>query len=254
MSETTAPREGLIRSAPFELVRADSSGDGLTMEGYAAVFNSPTTINSWEGNFRETIRPGAFKKTLSERTPVLMFEHGQHPLIGTMPLGTITKAREDAHGVYVQARLSDNWLIKPVRDAIAEGAIQGMSFRFSIVRDEWTKAKRGDIPDRYIHELRAPELGPVVFPAYPDTEVGVRSLELAHLLSDPEVRSDLARALFVASDATSDEAAEGTSDEAGEDLEPQVQHSSPMHLPRHAALKRMAGLSPGVVKLKGFTK
>lgn len=234
-----APRDDLIRSADFELIRAVDDNDGLTMEGYAAVFNASTEINSWEGNFRETIRQGAFKKTLQERTPVLMFDHGQHPLIGSMPLGKITKAREDSHGVYVEARLSDNWLIEPVRDAIRDGGIQGMSFRFSVVKDEWVKSKtRGGIPDRFIHELRAMELGPVVFPAYPQTEVGVRMQELAVLLSDPEVREE---------QATSQEAAESTSEEAGQDLEPQVQHSSPTHLNRHAALAAMA-------KLKEITK
>lgn len=238
-----APRDDLIRSADFELIRAEPDGDGLTLEGYAAVFNAPTEINSWEGNFRETIRQGAFKKTLQERTPVLMFDHGQHPLIGSMPLGKITKAREDTHGVFVEARLSDNWLIQPVRDAIRDGGIQGMSFRFSIVKDEWVKpAKRGGIPDRYISELRAMELGPVVFPAYPQTEVGVRSRELASLLTDPEVRADLARALFVG-DATSDEAADaGTSDEAGEDLEPQGAALRPNPINRHEALTHMARL------------
>jgi HK97 family phage prohead protease len=240
-----APRDDLIRAADFELIRAVADGDSLTMEGYAAVFNAPTEINSWEGNFRETIRQGAFKKTLADKTPVLMFDHGQHPLIGSMPLGKITKAREDDHGVFVQARLSDNWLIEPVRDAIRDGGIQGMSFRFSVVRDEWVKSpKRGGLPDRFISELRAMELGPVVFPAYPQTEVSVRGLQLATLLADPEVRADLARAMF-AGEATPEDAADlGTSDGAGEDLEPQVQHSS-NHLDRHAALVAQA-------RLKGF--
>jgi HK97 family phage prohead protease len=239
-----APRDNLIRSAPFELIRAEREGDGLTMQGYAAVFNSRTEINSWEGNFYETIMPGAFKKTLRERTPVLMFDHGQHPLIGSMPLGSITKAREDEHGVYVEARLADNWLIQPVRDAIEQRAISGMSFRFSVVRDEWVKpAKAGGLRNRSVLELRCPELGPVVFPAYQDTAVGVRSQQLVTLLADPEVRQEVARALFAGNDqATSEDAAElGTSDEAGEDLEPQVQHSSP-HLSRHAALAAMAKL------------
>jgi hypothetical protein len=144
--------------------------------------------------------------------------------------------------VFVQARLSDNWLIQPVRDAIAEGSISGMSFRFSVVKEEWLKPTRsGGTKTRHIYELRSPELGPVVFPAYADTAVGVRSAELATLLSDPEVRADLARMLF-AGDATSEEAAErGTSDEAGEDLEPQVQHSS-NPLSRHAALVALAKL------------
>ena len=84
-----APREDLIRSVDFALVRSEDGGDGLTLEGYAAVFDSPTRIDSWEGQFDEVIQRGAFKKTLRERTPVLQFDHGQHPLIGSIPLGTI---------------------------------------------------------------------------------------------------------------------------------------------------------------------
>jgi len=171
-----APTEGLVRSVDFDLLRAED-GDGLTMEGYAAVFDTPTRIDSWEGQFDEVIQRGAFKKTLRERTPVLQFDHGQHPLIGSIPLGTIQSAREDAQGLYVKARLTDNWLVQPVRDAIRDGAVNGMSFRFSVVKDSWTE--RGKQPPlRTLLEVKAPELGPVVFPAYRETSVGVRSLTL----------------------------------------------------------------------------
>jgi len=54
-----------IRNVPFEMVRAEPDGDGLTLEGYAAVFDSPTEINERGGTFIERIKPGAFKKTLS---------------------------------------------------------------------------------------------------------------------------------------------------------------------------------------------
>jgi hypothetical protein len=40
----------------------------------------------------------------------------------------------------VVARLHDNWLVQPVRDAIKSKAIPGMSFRFSVVKDEWRDA------------------------------------------------------------------------------------------------------------------
>lgn len=169
-----APRDGLIRSVDFDLVRDDSGGDGLTLEGYAAVFDSPTRIDSWEGQFDEVIQRGAFTKTLRERTPVLQFDHGQHPLIGSIPLGTIQSAREDDQGLYVKARLTDNWLVQPVRDAIRDGAVNGMSFRFSVVKDKWSERGK-DVPLRTLLEVKAPELGPVVFPAYRDTSVGVRN-------------------------------------------------------------------------------
>jgi HK97 family phage prohead protease len=217
--ETNAPREGLMRSMPFEVVRSEEDGDGLTLEGYAAVFNSPTRIDSWEGKFDETIAPGAFKKALREKTPVLMFNHGQHPLIGDMPLGSIKSAREDSQGLHVVARLSDNWLIQPVRDAIAAGAVSGMSFRFSVVKDDWVQpTRKGGVPMRTLREVRVPELGPVVFPAYQDTSVGVRAAETAHALVDPAFRAELARALLL---GTPEEAArEGTPEVAATPQEP----------------------------------
>ena len=180
-------------SIPFDLrddeTRAD--GDGLSMSGYAAVFNSPTTIDSWEGRFEETIARGAFTKSISERMPILLFEHGKHPLLGSIPLGAISSLKEDSRGLKVEARLFDNMITRPVIDAIAAGAIDGMSFRFQVVNETWDYDS-SDIAQRTITELRCMELGPVVFPAYADTSVGVRSASLGHkfdeIFADEEAR------------------------------------------------------------------
>lgn len=206
--------DDLLRSVDFEL-RADDDNDGLTLEGYAAVFGQATRINSWEGCFDEIIQRGAFKKSIRERTPVVQFDHGRHPMVGSIPLGSIQDLREDEAGLYVSARLHDNWLVQPVRDAIKSKTISGMSFRFGVVKDEWRDAagklvKHEDVqrllwaadPDdpatvmtRTVKELRCAELGPVVFPAYAGTSVSVRSQELAALLTDPQARAELVRAL-----------------------------------------------------------
>lgn len=158
------------RAVNFQMA---SKSDGLTLEGYAAVFNSPTQIRDWEGDFEEQIAPGAFQRTLGERMPVLMFEHGRHPLIGSMPLGVIERAEEDSKGLFISARLTDNWLIQPVRDAVRDGAVTGMSFRFTVPEggDKWNPNNT----HRTIHELSARELGPVVFPAYAPTTAQIRS-------------------------------------------------------------------------------
>jgi uncharacterized protein len=202
-----APRDGLTRSVPFHLERS-AANDGFTLEGYAAVFDSVTRIDSWEGNFDEQIKRGAFKKTLAERSPVIQFDHGSHPMVGSIPIASVERVAEDDHGVFVRARMFDNDLVKPVRDAIAGGAIDGMSFRFSVVREDW-EDRSDDVPLRTITELRAPEMGPVVFPAYPATSVGVRS-EVAQILDDPELREHLARALILRTSAD-DAAPTGTS-------------------------------------------
>jgi HK97 family phage prohead protease len=167
----------LTRSVPFEVTRADG-GDGLTLEGYAAVFGRSAMIPDRGGDFEEQIAPGAFADSIAKRTPVLMFEHGKHPLIGTMPLGRIDDIHEDGRGLFISARLSDNWLIQPVRDAVRDGAVDGMSFRFtSPGEDDQRWEKRDGQPDlRTLLRVDARELGPVVFPAYEPTTASVRSL------------------------------------------------------------------------------
>ncbi|MFE6305029.1 HK97 family phage prohead protease [Nocardiopsis sp. NPDC057823] len=216
MSATTLQRDDLIRSVDFRAADTDDeAGDGRTLEGYGAVFDTFTEIDSWEGTFLEQIRKGAFRKSLRERTPVVQFDHGRHPLIGSIPLGSVQELKEDDHGLWLSARLSDNWLIQPIRDAIADGAVTGMSFRFQVVRDEWRDKDGKLIKDDELYELlwmpgdRGPitrtitevklhEVGPVVFPAYAETSVGVRARTVADLVrSDAslarEVRASLAR-------------------------------------------------------------
>jgi HK97 family phage prohead protease len=210
---TAPPRDDLERSVAFDLVRADEGSDGLTLEGYAAVFNAATEIDSWEGTFSEKIAPGAFRKSVRERTPRLQFDHGRHPLIGSVPIGRFTSIKEDARGLYVEARLTDNWLVQPIRDAIAEGAIDGMSFRFSVVREEWRDnagklIKAEELPrllwdagdrgplERTLKEVKIAEAGPVVWPAYEETSVSVRARDLASTIrGDVELRRDIRRSL-----------------------------------------------------------
>jgi HK97 family phage prohead protease len=212
---TDAPKALLTRAVTFETRASD---DGFTLEGYGAVFNSPTEINSWEGNFEERIAPGAFAKTLQERKPVVQFDHGHDIATGSVPIAAIEDIREDKRGLFVRARMFDNPRVEPIRQAIAGGAIDGMSFRFRVTREEWDDS--GPLPVRTIKELDLFELGPVVFPAYESTSVGVRSLladlddtQRARLLTDLGV--DAARS--GTSTPSPDAAPEGTSGSSGPD-------------------------------------
>lgn len=229
------PSEG-VRETPFAQRAGDGEdNDGLTLDGYGAVFNRETIIDSWEGRFRERIAPGSMKRSFRETPPKIQFDHGRHPLIGSIPVAELRSITEDIHpelapegGAHIVGRVFSNWLMEPVRDAIAAGAINGMSFRFSVVREGWETADGkpirddnqlmqvldetfyGDVPDdqlpiRTLKELRVPEMGPVVWPAYADTSVGMRStvIDLGRLRrGDPEQRKLLAQVVFLADAAT----------------------------------------------------
>jgi phage head maturation protease len=230
------PREDLLRMVPFSL-RADGGGDtndGQTLDGFASVFNKLTLIDSWEGRFFEQVLPGSMKKSFREKPPKIQFDHGRHPLIGSIPIARLITAEEASDpvlapngGAHIVGRVFDNWLMEPVRDAIAAESIDGMSFRFSVIREAWYEAdgkpirddeklleilRRSwyeDVPDvelprRDLKELKVPEAGPVVWPAYDETSVGMRSqtitIDLGRL-GDREQRSALAQAVLLAESA-----------------------------------------------------
>ena len=167
-----------IRAFGFEFdERASRTSDGRVLEGYAAVFNSPTRIAALGGDFDEVITPGAFSRSLRSRMPVLQFEHGRDPRVGAVPIGSIDDLAEDSQGLHVRATLFDNPVVEPVRQAIAGRAIKGMSFRFNVADggEQWAR-RSGQRDLRTVGDADVHELGPVVFPAYDATTVSVRSL------------------------------------------------------------------------------
>lgn len=211
---TDAPKALLTRAVPFE-ARADDTGDGFTLEGYAAVFNSPTRIDSWEGIFDEQIARGSFTKTLQERTPIMQFDHGHDIATGSVPIAAIEDIGEDRRGLFVRAKMFDNPRVEPIRQAIAGGAITGMSFKFRVTREDWDDQDSG-VELRTIREVELFEAGPVAMAAYEATSVGVRSLladlspeQRIRLLDDLQSLSDAAQR--GTSDSNPDAAQEGTS-------------------------------------------
>ncbi len=250
LASKTPPRDDVCRSVPFTLTRdGESDGDGLTFEGYGAVFNSPTRIDSWEGTFDEQIAPGAFRKSLRERTPKFQFDHGHHSLIGSIPIGTIVDIHEDDRGLYVSARLGQHILIDLIREAISTGAIDGMSFRFSVVRDEWQdkngktiktddelrRLLYGEEPERLpllrtLKEVKIAEVGPVVWPAYSDTTASVRSADdqvvlFRSRLNEPEQRRLLAEMLLRADAVDTPAEGDSSDDEPQDTPDGAVEHS-----------------------------
>lgn len=183
------------RSCAFEYeIRSDSKA-GLTLEGYAAVFGQPARVVDWRGIYDEVVVRGAFTKTLQERKPVLLFEHGRHPLIGTMPIANVHRAAEDSRGVHVKATMFSNWLTAPIIDGVRAGEIAGMSYNFAAVKENWS----ADRSVRTVQELkllmagddRASELSVTMAPVQAATSLSLRSILALGEIDDDEVRAAL---------------------------------------------------------------
>ena len=103
--QAAPPREGYRALSAHPVLREDA-GAAPRLTGHFARFNSFNEINSVvEGRFLERITPGAFKKTLAETRPRMLFQHGRDPEIGDKPIGAPDDLREDEIGPYFDGPL-----------------------------------------------------------------------------------------------------------------------------------------------------
>jgi phage head maturation protease len=205
-----APRDNLFRglaNEPIEL-RAEDDGDGSTMFGHFARFDSWNEIDSWfEGRFLERVAKGAYRKTFREQRDRMrvQFDHGYDSYVGSSPLGPIDVVREEDFGPYYEVPLLDaeynRERILPMLqgrtlDGRSFGSQLGASYRFRVTKEEWVEPKRATdvnpekLRERTIREVTLYEFGPVVFPADPGATAGARSISLTdHYLERQAART-----------------------------------------------------------------
>jgi len=144
-----------------------SVGDGSTLVGYAAVFDSPSEPLPWT----EFVKRGAFRKTIKDGADVrLLIDHEGVPLARSRS-GTLL-LEEDDYGLRVEAQLdTNNPDAAKILSALRRGDISQMSFAFETVKDSWSTDKR----TRELREVKLFDVSVVTYPAYEQTVAQVRS-------------------------------------------------------------------------------
>jgi len=145
-----------------------------TIEGYAAV------AGKWSedlGGFKERIKPGAFAAALKVSDARALFNHDSNIVLGRQSAGTL-RLSEDKSGLFMEVDPPDTQLVRDmVLTPIERGDITQQSFGFTVDEDEWTENKDTREVTRTITRFREIfDVSPVTFPAYPDTDVALRSL------------------------------------------------------------------------------
>tara|TARA_R110002020_G_scaffold91343_3_gene221947 strand:- start:3115 stop:4470 length:1356 start_codon:yes stop_codon:yes gene_type:complete len=167
------------RSFTFAAVeeRNEDNKDTLLFTGYASVFDKPYGVRDNKGQYKETIKQGAFKKTLNEQDDVrFLVNHDGIPLARTSS-GTL-QLEEDEYGLFVRAELDPtNPTVAEVASAMKRGDLNEMSFAFAAIRDEFNK--QGD--ERNVTEARLFDVSVVTYPANPWAGAKLRGVEFDHL-------------------------------------------------------------------------
>lgn len=142
------PESNLIRKSDETI-----SDEGI-VSGYASTWNNSDAVG-------DIIRKGAFKKTLNERQPRILWSHNP-----SEPIGRMVEAYEDAKGLFITIKF--NLDVQRGREAYAmfkAGDIDSFSIgatlqKYEIIEDLETGRAALDVK-----ELRLYEVSAVVFPA-----------------------------------------------------------------------------------------
>lgn len=155
-------------------LRVDDSQGVPTIYGYAATYD--TRSDPIGGMFYERIERGTFRKAL-ERAPDVraLIDHKSEFVLGRMSSGTL-RLKDDDKGLLVEINPPDTSYGRDIVTSIRRGDINNMSFGFRTIDDRWEDEGLG-LPLRTLLDVELEDVSVVTFPAYPNTEVAVRSCE-----------------------------------------------------------------------------
>ena len=163
----------------------------MAVSGYAAVFEDETVIG---GAFAERVAKGAFDGADMSNT-VALFNHDMN-----QPLARVGRGLEltvDERGLRYSFELGNQSYAKDLAENIRMGNVGTSSFGFTVEDDNWERRDDG-VNLRTINKVGLLfDVSPTTQGAYPTTEVGLRSMELALeneevlKIEDEEVRNEL---------------------------------------------------------------
>ncbi len=159
------------RFLPTSEIRVITGDDKVPkIEGYAAVFNK---LSVELCGYREKIDPGTFKKTIRKDDIRALQNHSSDYVLGRNISDTL-KLKEDDRGLSVKITPPGTQWANDLLVSIDRGDISGMSFGFRTITDIWETINKENI--RTLKEVELFDVSVVTFPAYPDTDVQVRSI------------------------------------------------------------------------------
>ena len=151
----------------FEMRATDGN---MVVEGYAAVFNSPTVLYEYDGvDYIEEIDAGAFQS--SEMADVVMnYNHQGKPVARTK--NQTLSLMVDNIGLKIRADLSGTEEGRRLYEEIRGGYIDKMSFAFTVSEDSYDRVTH---TRRILGIKRLFDVAAVDVPAYDATNISARA-------------------------------------------------------------------------------
>ena len=155
-------------------LRTDDEGNTVGLRGHAAVFNMDS--HPIAGLFIERVAPGAFKRAITEEQDVrALVNHDPNIVLGRTKAGTL-RLSEDSRGLAVDIDLPDTQAARDIAESVGRGDVDGMSFGFLVRSERWDEDGGEGLAVRTLLDVDLFDVSAVTYPAYPQTDIGMRSV------------------------------------------------------------------------------
>lgn len=171
----TAPAEErrLLRHAEIRV--AADAGKAKVISGHAFVYDQ---VSEELGYFQEVIRPGAATDTLKTADVRCLFNHNADLVLGRTKPKTL-RLFDEAKGLRFECDLPETKAAADLAVSIDRGDVDQCSFGFRTLEDRWTYYDGDKPPLRELLKIELYDVSPVTFPAYPQTDVALRTYRSA---------------------------------------------------------------------------
>ena len=161
-------------------IRANEEGDSPKLVGLGAPYGVwSEDLGGGFGKFRERFEAGAFRESVAADDIRALYNHESGQVLGRVSAGTL-RLNETERGIEYEIDLPDTSFARDLAVSVERKDVTGNSFGFTVPdpdTDQHWEERDGTIW-RTITRAKMLELGPQPFPAYPQTEVENRSLQL----------------------------------------------------------------------------
>lgn len=166
-----------------------TSEDGtMTVEGYVNKTEKRSNMLGRTQKFVEIIKRGAWQRALDRAKEIhFLAEHDNSKILASTRNGSL-ELHEDEEGLYMRATICPTSWGKDYYQLIKDGILQNMSFGFRVIKDSWRNM--GDYFERTVSDLELFEVSVVRDPAYSQSTISARGIDLVEDEVPEEVRNE----------------------------------------------------------------
>lgn len=171
-----------LRVIPTTFVSTD---EDMVVEGLVNATEKLSHTLGYRTKFKEKISKGAFSKALEKNKNIdFLAEHDTRMLLASTSNESL-QLFEDEEGLKMRARIAPTSYGKDMYTLMKSGLVGNMSFGFRALSDKWKKSEDG-ILERTVDELELFEVSVVKNPAYPQSVISARGINVVEDVDVPQ--------------------------------------------------------------------